>query len=97
MSNLGNTNHAQRRAEEQRQAVPLCACDLRLKCEEAGLSTLDSPQDNLGAAMAHLQHANPSPEADVAMAYLRVATAPVEEWSATSKSAASKSSRHSRS
>jgi hypothetical protein len=31
------------------------------------------------------------------MAYVRVATALVEEWSATSKSAASTSSRHSRS
>jgi hypothetical protein len=47
--------------------------------------------------MAHLQQANPSPEADAAMAYLRVATALVEERSTVSKSAASTSSQHSRS
>jgi hypothetical protein len=47
--------------------------------------------------MARLQQANPSPEADAAMAYLQVATALVEERSASSKSAASSSSRHSRS
>jgi hypothetical protein len=41
--------------------------------------------------MARLQQDNPSLEADVAMAYLRVATCLVEENSATSKSAASMS------
>jgi hypothetical protein len=38
-----NANRAQRRAEEQRQAVPPCARDLRLEFEEAGLSTFNSP------------------------------------------------------
>jgi hypothetical protein len=47
--------------------------------------------------MARLQQANPSPEAEAAMAYLRVATALVEEKSAASKSMTSSSSRHSRS
>jgi hypothetical protein len=92
-----NMNRAHRRAEEQRQAVPPCARDLRLEFEEAGLSTFNSPQANLGAALAPLQQANPSPEADVAMAYIRVATALVEERSTMSKSATSASTRHSRS
>jgi hypothetical protein len=35
--------------------------------------------------LAHLQQANPSPEAEAAIAYIRVATALVEEKSATSK------------
>jgi hypothetical protein len=90
-----NANRAQRRAEEQRQAVPMCARDLRLEFEEAGLPTF-SPRANLGAALARLQQANPSPEADAAMAYVRVATALVEERSATYKSATSTSSWHSR-
>jgi hypothetical protein len=47
--------------------------------------------------MVRLQQANPSPEAEAAMAYLRVATALVEEKSAASKSMTSSSSRHSRS
>jgi hypothetical protein len=91
-----NANRTQRWAEEQRQAVPLCARDLRLEFEEAGIPTFNSPQDNLGAALARLQQADPSPKAEVAMAYARVTTALVEEKSATSKSAASTSSRHSR-
>jgi hypothetical protein len=91
-----NVNRAHRRAEEQRQAVPPCARDLRLEFEEAGLPTFNSRQANLGAALARLQQANPSPEADAAMAYVRVATALVEK-SETSKSAASTSSQHSRS
>jgi hypothetical protein len=66
-----NANHAQRRAEEQRQAVPLCAHDLRLEFEEAGLPTFNSPQANLGAALARLQQANPSPEVKEAMAHVR--------------------------
>jgi hypothetical protein len=75
--------------------VPPCACDLHLEYEEAGLPTFNSPQANLGATLARLQYANPSPEADATMAYVRVATALVEERSATSKSAATTSSRHS--
>jgi hypothetical protein len=67
-----NANHAQRRAEEQRQAVPLCACDLCLEFEEAELPTFNSPQANLGAALARLQQANPSPEANTVMGYIRV-------------------------
>jgi hypothetical protein len=47
--------------------------------------------------MARLQQANPSPKAEAAMAYLRVATTLVEEKSVASKSAASSWSRHSRS
>jgi hypothetical protein len=47
--------------------------------------------------MACLQQANPTPEAEAAMAYLRVATALVEEKSVAAKSVASSSSRHSRS
>jgi hypothetical protein len=39
-----NVNHAQRRAEEQCQAVPPCAGDLRLEFEEAGLLTFNSPR-----------------------------------------------------
>jgi hypothetical protein len=70
-----NANCAQRRAEEQPQAVPPCARDLRLEFEEAGPPTFNSPQANLGAALARLQQANPSPEANAAMAYARVATA----------------------
>jgi hypothetical protein len=50
-----NANRAQRRAEEQRQAVPPCARDLRLEFEEAGLPTFNSPQANLGAVLACLQ------------------------------------------
>jgi hypothetical protein len=50
-----NANRAQRRAEEQRQTVPPCAHDLRLEFEEAGLQMFDSPQANLGAALARLQ------------------------------------------
>jgi hypothetical protein len=90
-------NRAQRWEEEQRQAVPLCARDLRLEFEEAGLPTFNSPQANLGAVLAHLQQDDPSPEADAAIAYVRVATALVEQRSTASKSAASTSSRHSRS
>jgi hypothetical protein len=63
-----NANRAQRRAEEQRQAVPPCARDLRLEFEEAGLPTFNSSQANLGAALARLQQANPSPEAKATMA-----------------------------
>jgi hypothetical protein len=92
-----NANRAQRQAEEQRQAVPPCAHDLRLEFEEAGLPIFNSPQANLGAALARLQQANPWPEAEAAMAYVRIATSLVEEKSAASKSAASTSSRHSRS
>jgi hypothetical protein len=92
-----NANHAHRRAEEQRQAAPPYSRDLRLKFEEAGLLTFNSRQANLGAVLAHLQQANPSPEVEGAMAHVRVATALVEEKSAMSKSAASTSSRHSRS
>jgi hypothetical protein len=62
-----NVNRAQRLAEEQHQAVPPCARDLRLKFEEAGLPTFNSPQANLGAALAHLQQANPSPKAEAAI------------------------------
>jgi hypothetical protein len=47
--------------------------------------------------MARLQQANPTTEAEAAMAYLRVATALVEEKSAAAKSVASTSSHHSRS
>jgi hypothetical protein len=92
-----HVNRAQRKAEEQCQAVPPCARDLCLEFEEAGLPTFNSPQANLGAALARLQQANPSLEVEVAMAYVQVATALVEEKSAASKSAASTSSRHSRS
>jgi hypothetical protein len=74
-----------------------CAHDLRLEFEEAGLLTFNSPQANLGAALARFQQANPSPEAEAAKAYVRVATTLVEEKSAMFKSAASTSSRHSRS
>jgi hypothetical protein len=56
-----------------------------------------NPQANLGAALARLQQANPSPEVEVAMAHVRVATALVEEKRTTSKLAASTSSQHSRS
>jgi hypothetical protein len=77
--------------EEQHQAVPPCARDLRLEFEEAGLPTFNSPQANLGVVLAHLQQADPSPEVEEAMAYVRVATTLVEK-SATSKSAASTSS-----
>jgi hypothetical protein len=87
----GNVKRAQRRAKEQRQVVPPCARDLRLEFEEAGLPTFNSPQANLGAVMARLQQANPSTEADAAMAYLQVATTLVEEKSAASKSVASMS------
>jgi hypothetical protein len=38
-----------------RQVVPPCARDLRIEFEEAGLPTFNSPQANLGAAMARLQ------------------------------------------
>jgi hypothetical protein len=76
--------------------VPPCARDIRLEFEEAGLPIFNSPQANLGTTMAHLQQANPSPEAEAAMAYLRVAIAWVEEKNVTSKSAVSSSSRHSR-
>jgi hypothetical protein len=65
-----NANCAQRRAEEQRHAAPPCARDLRLKFEEAGLPMFNSPQANLGAALAHLQQANPSPEVEAAMAHV---------------------------
>jgi hypothetical protein len=70
-----NANRAERRVEEQRQAVPPCARDLRLQFEEAELPTFNSPQANLGAVLARLQQANPSPEADAAMAYVRITTA----------------------
>jgi hypothetical protein len=92
-----NMNRTQRWVEEQRQAVPLCTHDLRLEFEEVGLPTFNSPQANLGAALPRLQQANPSPEANAAMAYLRVATALVERKSATSNLVASTSSRHSHS
>jgi hypothetical protein len=92
-----NANRVQRRTEEQRQAVPPCTHDLRLEFEEAGLLTFNSPQANQGAVLARLQQDNPSPEANAAMAYVRVATALAEEGSATSKSAASTLIWHSRS
>jgi hypothetical protein len=84
---------------EQRQAVPSCARDLRLEFKEAELPMFNSPRANLGAALARLQQANPSPEANAVMAYVWAATAlaMVEERSVASKSAASTSSRHSRS
>jgi hypothetical protein len=69
---------------------------LHLKFEEAGLSMFNSPQANLGAALARLQQANPSPEVEAAMAHVRMDTTLVEEKSAASKSSASTSSRHSR-
>jgi hypothetical protein len=72
-----------------------CTRDLHLEFEEAGLPAFNSPQANLGAVLARLQQANPSPEANAAMAYIRVATALVEERSAASKSAASTSSQYS--
>jgi hypothetical protein len=50
-----NTIRAKRQEEEQRQAIPPCARDLRLEFKEAGLLTFNSPQANLGAALAHLQ------------------------------------------
>jgi hypothetical protein len=90
-----NANRAQRRAEEQRRAVPPYARDLRFEFEEAGLPTFNRPQANLGAAMARLQQAEPTLDTEAAMAYLRVATTLVEEKSAAAKSAASSSSRHS--
>jgi hypothetical protein len=90
-----NANCTQRRAEEQCQAAPSCACDIRLGFEEAGLPTSNSPQANLGAALARLQKANPSPKANAAMACVRVATTLVEEKSATSKSTTSMLNRHS--
>jgi hypothetical protein len=34
---------------------PPCARDLRLEFEEAGLPTFNSPQANMGAALARLQ------------------------------------------
>jgi hypothetical protein len=89
-----NANCAKRLAEEQLQEVPPCTRDLRLEFAEAGLPTFNSLQANLGVVLARLQQANPSPEANIAMAYVRVATALVEERSATSKVAASTSSRH---
>jgi hypothetical protein len=92
-----NANRAHRRAEEQRQTVPPCARDQRLEFEEAGLPTFNSPQANLGAALARLQQGDPSLEVEAAMAHVRVASALVEEKSAASKSAASTSSWHSRS
>jgi hypothetical protein len=58
---------------------------------------VQQPPGQPGCGVAHLQQANPSPEADTAMAYIRVTTALVEERSAASKSAASTLSRHSRS
>jgi hypothetical protein len=81
--------------EEQRQAVPSCARDLRLEFKEAGLLTFNSPQANLGAALARLQQANPSPEAEAAISHVRATTALVEKKSAASKSAAATSSWHS--
>jgi hypothetical protein len=90
-----NVNRAQRRAEEQCQAVSPSARDLRLEFEEAGLPTFNSPHANLGTALEHLQQANPSPEANAAMAYVQVTMALVEERSASSKSATSTSIRHS--
>jgi hypothetical protein len=65
-----NANCALWRVEEQRHAAPPCARDLRLKFEEAGLPTFNSPQANLGAALAHLQQANPSPEVEAAVAHV---------------------------
>jgi hypothetical protein len=62
-----------------------------------GLPTFNSPQTNLGAVLARLQQANPSPEVEEAMAHVRIATALVEEKSAASKSVSSTSNRHSRS
>jgi hypothetical protein len=61
-----------------------------------GLQTFNSPQANLGAAMACLQQADPTPEAEAAIAYLRVTTTLVEK-SVAAKFAASSSSLHSRS
>jgi hypothetical protein len=49
-----NSNRTQRQAEEQYQAAPPCARDLRLEFEEAGLPTFNSSQDNLGVALARL-------------------------------------------
>jgi hypothetical protein len=85
----GNANCAQRRAEDQRHVIRPCAQDLHLEFEEAGLPTLNSPQANLGAAMACLQQVDPTPQAEAAMAYLRVAMTLVEEKSMTAKSTAS--------
>jgi hypothetical protein len=56
--------------EEQRQAAPLCARDLRLEFEEVGLPTIKSPLANLGVVLALLQQANPSPEVAEAMAHV---------------------------
>jgi alkylation response protein AidB-like acyl-CoA dehydrogenase len=66
----GDANRAQRWAEEQHQAATPCTRDLHLEFEEAGLLMFNIPQANQGAAMARLQQANPSPEAEATMAYL---------------------------
>jgi hypothetical protein len=55
----------------------------------------NNPQANLGATMPHLQQTNLSPEVDVAMPYLWVATTLVEEKSMVPKSATSLLCRHS--
>jgi hypothetical protein len=51
----------------------------------------NSPHANLGAAMGRLQQADLPPEAEAAMAYLRVAMTLVEEKSMTTKFVASSS------
>jgi hypothetical protein len=61
------------------------------------MPTFNSPQANLGVALARLEQANPSPEANAGMTYVRVVTTLVEETSAASKLAVSTSSWHSRS
>jgi hypothetical protein len=62
-----------------------------------GLPTFNSLQANLGAALARLQQASPLHEVEAVVTLVRVSTTSVEEKSEMSKSAASTSSRHSRS
>jgi hypothetical protein len=90
-----NADKARRREEEQRRNIT--ARDLMAEFDAAGIRTFNSPQANLGAAIAQLQRAGPNPEIEAVIANLRVANALVEEKSAASKSASSSGSKHSRS
>lgn len=65
--------------------------------DATGIQTFNSPQANLGAAIARLQQATPNPEIETVIANLRITNALVEEKSAASKSASSSGSKQSRS
>jgi hypothetical protein len=69
----------QRRQDDPPRANRLCARDLFKDFERDGLEVYNSPQTNLGAALAALNHLEDSPMIRRLQANIRVAVAQIEE------------------